>query len=635
MGAGDASPTRTGTGPARSHRVTNLTNGTTYTFQVRAVRSDAATTPEETPSEASNEVTVTLSSTTTTVPPGAPSNVIATPGNAQVKLSWSAPASDGGAAISRYEYKQETTRGGNLGSWTTTGGSGTTYTVASLTNGTTYYFQVRAVNRVGNGPAFCRGHHHAGAHRYRHHPSHAELVDGYAAAGYGYADAGLHAAATRSYTVTVGSSVSEVTVAADADQVDRGRETITPADANTTVDGHQVALVVGPNPIRVTVTDGTNPGVYTITVTRAGSVPAAPTGLTATVGEDGGGAVTLSWTAPTGGGAVSRYEYQQRAGTGAYGAWTPIPNSGASTTSYTVPGLTDGTAYTFRVRAVNSVGAGAASTEATATPTTGRLVWAKSEQEVAAVIAAAMAAGLGDDMTFDAGEEIEILGSALFNAAEGVTISYTAVSSNSNVASAGIDTVTVTVLANAGGMADITITATASPPSGLTINPQTDPREASITFPVEVDIEALMLELVGPTDMNLVEGGSDHANGTAGRATVTVRANRPVTREVTVTLMADRAMGDATADDFEAAPIVLGAGATAGSTVVTAVDDGTAEDREVLVLFGMAADNAGEVQGEVTLHLWDAAVPALPIIAQLLLAAFLLWVSGRRYLLRR
>ena len=204
---------------------------------------------------------------------------------------------------------------------------------------------------------------------------------------------------------------------------------------------------------------------------------------------------------------------------------------------------------------MNSTGAGPASNEATVTPTTARLVWAKSEQEVAAVIAAAMAAGSGDDMTLDAGEQIEILGSALFNAAEGVTISYTAVSSDSDVASAGIiDTFTVTVMARAGGMADITITATASLPSGLTINPQTSPREASITFPVEVDIAALVLELVGPTDMNLVEGGIDHANGTAGRATVTVRANRPVTREVTVTLLADRALSDADAVDFAAAP---------------------------------------------------------------------------------
>ncbi len=98
-----------------------------------------------------------------------------------------------------------------------------------------------------------------------------------------------------------------------------------------------------------------------------------------------------------------------------------------------------------------------------------------------------------------------------------------------------------------------------------------------------------------------------------------------------MTLMADRAMGDATADDFEADPIVIEAGETRGSTVVIAVEDDTAEDREELVLFGVAADNAGEVTGQVTLHLWDAAVPALPVIAQLLLAAFLLWVGGRRY----
>ena len=544
-------------------------------------------------------------------------------------LSWTAPAADGGAAISGYDYQLRAGAGAS-GQWTTipgTGPSTRSYIVTGLTNGTRYFFRVRAVNSDGAGP-----------------PSTEEsatpslTVDttlrALSLSTVTLAPVTLAPAftpATRTYTAAVGSSVAQVTVTATPNKAGATR-TITPADANTTAAGHQVALVVGPNPIGVRVTDGTNAGDYTITVTRAVSVPAAPTGLTATAGEDGGGAVTLSWTAPTGGGAVTRYEYQQKAGTGAYGAWTPIPNSGASTTSYTVPSLTDGTAYTFRVRAVNSAGAGAASTEATATPTTARLVWAKSEQEVAAVIAAAMAAGLGDDMTFDAGEQIEILGSALFNAAPGVTLSYEAVSSNSVVASADIiDTVTVMVMAEAGGMADITITAMASLPSGLTINPQTDPRKASITFPVEVDIEALVLELVGPTDMNLVEGGSDHANGTAGRATVTVQANRPVTREVTVTLLADRAMGDATAADFEAAPIVIAAGATTGSTVVTAVDDGTAEDREALVLFGIAADNAGEVQGEVTLYIWDAAVPTLPIIAQLLLGGLLAVGGFRRY----
>ena len=604
----------TGANAVTSNTVTGLTGGT-YTFQVRGVHVDGAT---RAPGDPSDEVSVSLSGTVETGALGAPLNFSAAPGNGQVTLSWTAPASDGGAVISGYQYRQAAGTGA-YGAWTTIPGSGPStrsHIVTGLTNGTGYFFQVRAVNRDGPGPA-------SAEESVTPSPTVDTTLRALSLSTVTLAPVAVtltpaFTPATRTYTAAVGSSVAQVTVAATPNKAG-ATATITPADANTTAAGHQVALTVGPNPIRVRVADGTNAGVYSITVTRAGSVPAAPTGLAATAGVEG--AVTLSWTAPTGGGAVSGYEYQQKAGTGAYGAWTPIPGSGPSTTSYIVTGLTNGTAYAFRVRAVNSTGAGAASTEATVTPT-GRLVWANSEQEVAAVIAAAIAAGAGDDMTVDAGEQIEILGSALFSAAEGVTVSYTAVSSDSDVASAGIvDTLTVTVTARAGGMADITITATATtaspPPSGVTINPQTNPRKASITFPVEVAIEALALELVGPTDMNLVEGGRDHANGTAGRATVTVRANRPVTRELTVTLMADRAMSDAIADDFEAAPIVLGAGATAGSTLVTAVEDNTAEGREELVLFGVAADNAGEVTGEVTLYLWDAAVPALPVIAQL------------------
>ena len=37
---------------------------------------------------------------------------------------------------------------------------------------------------------------------------------------------------------------------------------------------------------------------------------------------------------------------------------------------------------------------------------------------------------------------------------------------------------------------------------------------------------------------------------------------------------------------------------------------------EELVLYGMAECMAGEVTGEVKLYLWNAAVPALPVIAR-------------------
>ena len=609
-----------------SNTVSGLTNGT-YAFQVRALTGTAGAV-----SDPSDEVRVSLSGTTGGL--SAPRNLAAAPGNSQVTLSWTAPASDGGAAISGYQYQQRAGTGA-YGEWTAIPGgpSSRSYVVTGLTNGTRYFYRVRAVNSDGGG---------APSAEESATPSltvdttlRALSLSTVTLAPVAVTLSPAFTPATSTYTAAVGSSVGQVTVTATPNKAG-ATATITPADANTTAAGHQVALVVGSNAIRVRVADGPNAAFYNITVTRAGSVPAAPTGLTATA-DEAGGAVTLSWTAPTSG-TVSRYDYQQKAGTGVYSAWTPIPGSGASTTSYIVTGLTNDTAYAFRVRAVNSAGAGAASNEATATPAFRRLVWAKSEQEVAAVIAAAMAVGLGDGMAFDVGEQVEIPGSALFNAAEGVSLSYTAVSSDSAVASAGIiDSITVTVTAVTGGMADITITATATPPSGLTINPQTSPREASITFPVEVGLEALALTLSGPADgTNLVEGGRA-VDGTAGAVTVTVTANRPVTEAVTVTLMLDRAMSTstATADDFEAEPIVIAAGGTTGSTRVTAVEDGMAEKMEELVLFGLAAENAGPVTGEVRLRLWDAAVPVLPVVAQLLLAGLLAVGGFRRYRRRR
>ena len=256
---------------------------------------------------------------------------------------------------------------------------------------------------------------------------------------------------------------------------------------------------------------------------------------------------------------------------------------------------------------------------------TTRLVFAKSEAEVQAAIYAARDAGAGDDMTFTAGEMIEIMGSALFSHAEGVTLSYSVMSSDGDVASTSVSGGTVMVTAGNMGMADITITAHASMPSGVTIVDQTDPREASIMFPVEVGLEALSIMLSGPEEMNLAEGMS---------AEVKATANRDVTADTMVMLMRDRSMSSADDDDFTVAAITIKAGDDVGSTMVMAVEDNMAEDMEELVLYGMTEGMAGEVTGEVKLYIWDAAVPALPIIAQLLLAAFLAIGGYRRYLRR-
>ena len=259
---------------------------------------------------------------------------------------------------------------------------------------------------------------------------------------------------------------------------------------------------------------------------------------------------------------------------------------------------------------------------------TAELVWAKTQEEVEAAVYAAKNAGMGDDMMFNPGDMIELMGSALFNAAQGVTISYTAMTSDASVASTSVDSGGVAMVTAMGaGMADITITAHASMPSGVKIVDQTDPREASIMFPVEVGLEALTLMLTGPEDMNVVEGGMG--------AMVTATANRAVTEEVTVMLMRDRAMSSASDDDYTAEPITIMAGQMSGSTMVMAVEDDMMESvdnmAEELVLYGMTEGMAGEVTGEVKLYLWDAAVPALPVIAQLLLAALMAVGGYRRY----
>ena len=93
--------------------------------------------------------------------------------------------------------------------------------------------------------------------------------------------------------------------------------------------------------------------------------PAKPTGFTAAAGDR---EVTLSWTDPNNG-IITGYEFQQKTGSDGFGDdWTDITGSDATTTTHTVSGLTNGTAYTLRIRAVAGTVVGAPSDEVTTTP---------------------------------------------------------------------------------------------------------------------------------------------------------------------------------------------------------------------------------------------------------------------------
>ena len=120
-----ASPTTT------SYTDTGVTNGTTYYYVVSAVNAAG---------ESANSSQV--SATPQLVVPPPPTNVTATAGNGQVGLSWSASS-----GATSYNVKRSTTSGGpytTIASPTTT-----SYTDTGVTNGTTYYYVVSAVNTAG------------------------------------------------------------------------------------------------------------------------------------------------------------------------------------------------------------------------------------------------------------------------------------------------------------------------------------------------------------------------------------------------------------------------------------------------------------------------------------------------------
>jgi len=217
-----------------------------YTFRVQA--SNAAATPQAGPfSLPSAAVAVTG------IIPGAPTIRTATAGNTTATVNWSAPAPNGGSAITGYSVQVQTAAGVLVAPLRLAGPTATSLVVTGLTNGTSYRFRVQATNAAGTGPF---------------------------------------------------SALSNA---------------VTPA-------------------------------VIT--------VPGAPTIGTAVAGNN---SASVNWTPPAsnGGSAITSFSVQViNPVTGAQiGALQPTTGATAGTaTSLTVTGLTNGTSYQFRVRAVNAIG---------------------------------------------------------------------------------------------------------------------------------------------------------------------------------------------------------------------------------------------------------------------------------------
>ena len=333
-----------------SHTVASLTNGTEYSFQIRAF---AGTTTGTASVVSSDTIATPLAANA----PAKPSGFTATAGNAQVVLAWTDPTNN---AITKYQVRQGT--GSTTiawGAWTDIAGSGratTTHTVTGLTNDTAYSFQVRAVATAVLGAAS--------------DTKASTPLPPLPAKPSGFRATPGDAEATLDWTDPIDSSITgyQFQQRVSGNAWPAIWSSISASDADTT--SHTVASLTNGTEyeyrIRAVNSRGQGPASDAVSATPVdANAPSAPASFTATAGL---GQVALAWADPINN-AITKY--QVRRGTGSpvtWGAWTDIASSGAATTSHTVTGLTGGTAYSFQVRAVATALLGAMSDTATATP---------------------------------------------------------------------------------------------------------------------------------------------------------------------------------------------------------------------------------------------------------------------------
>jgi fibronectin type 3 domain-containing protein len=323
---------------------TAVANGTSYYYKVTAVNSVGE-------SARSNELSSTPGQPAT--PPGAPTLNTASGGNGSVALAWSAPSSNGGAAISGYKVYRGTSAGGET--LLATVANVTSWTDSTAVNGATYYYKVSAVNSVGEG---------AKSNELSATPVASATVPGAPtlnSAGGGNGSVSLSwsapgsngGAAISGYKVYRGTSAGGETLLATVGNVTSWTDS---SATNGTTYYYKVSAVNS-------VGEGAQSNELSATPSQAATVPGAPTLNTAS---SGNGSVALAWNAPGSNGGASISGYNVYRGTSAGGE--TLLATVANVTSWTDSAAVNGTTYYYKVSAVNSVGEGAKSNELWATP---------------------------------------------------------------------------------------------------------------------------------------------------------------------------------------------------------------------------------------------------------------------------
>ena len=333
-----------------SAAIGSLAADTSYEVQVRATNAE---------SDGDWSVAGT-GRTTATSAPGAPTGLSATAsGTTAINLSWTAPASTGGSAITG--YKIEVSPNGTSG-WTdqvaNTNSTATTYAHTGLGGGTTRHYRVSAINTNGAGTA-------------------SNVDSATTATTVPGAPTGLTATASGATAInlswsapgsTGGSAITGYKIEVSPNGTSGWTDQVANTNSTATTYAHTGLAAGDTRHYRVSAINANGAGTASNvdSATTATTVPGAPTGLTATA--SGTTAINLSWSAPasTGGSAITGYKIEVSPN-GTSGWTDQVANTNSTATTYAHTGLAAGTTRHYRVSAINANGTGTASNVANAT----------------------------------------------------------------------------------------------------------------------------------------------------------------------------------------------------------------------------------------------------------------------------
>ena len=279
--------------------------------------------------------------------PAAPALTAATPGTGRVDLAWTAPASDGGSAISNYRIYRGVS-GGQRSLLATVSAQTLAYADTSAVPGATYDYEVGALNASGEGP---RSNVRTATPLSVSLPGAPELS---AVAGDGrvdltWVDGPDGGAPITGYRLYRGVAGGAKTLLAALGVVHEYTDS-TVASGTAYAYGLSAVTAAGAGPVSA----------------ERVAQPSAPAGAPTLAATAGNGTVVLSWKVPeaTGGHPISGYRVYRRFDGG---SWEPIATLG-TVTGFTDPDVPNGLGVSYRVAALTADGEGPSSNEVTAVP---------------------------------------------------------------------------------------------------------------------------------------------------------------------------------------------------------------------------------------------------------------------------